>query len=120
MKLVRYLGDGGSARPGILIDDRVVPLADVAPGAPTDMLDVIGAWDGLRDAVANTAASSGTALNKVKLKAPKDSRDRPELRRSYRRIEGGWSQNTHRASLVLQAADVRERAFRRGSDAARV
>src|SRR5258707_415338 len=70
MKLVRYLGDGGSARPGLLIDDRVVPLADVAPGAPTDMLDVIGAWDGLHDAVANTAASSGTALNKVKLLAP--------------------------------------------------
>jgi ureidoglycolate lyase len=70
MKLVRYLGDGGSARPGLLIDDRVVPLADVAPGAPTDMLDVIGAWDGLGDAVANTAASSGTALNKVKLLAP--------------------------------------------------
>jgi ureidoglycolate lyase len=70
MKLVRYLGDGGSARPGLLIDDRVVALADVAPGAPTDMLDVIGAWDGLRDAVANTAASSGTALNKVKLLAP--------------------------------------------------
>ena len=99
MKLVRYLGDGGFARPGLLIDDRVVPLADVAPAAPTDMLDVIGAWDGLRDAVANAAESSGTALNRVRLLAqsrgPERFRDRPQLRRSHRGIEGGWNKNTH-------------------------
>jgi 2-keto-4-pentenoate hydratase/2-oxohepta-3-ene-1,7-dioic acid hydratase in catechol pathway len=70
MKLVRYLSEGASARLGLLIGDRVVPLADVAPGAPTDVLDVIGAWEGLRDALTNAAASSGIALNKVKLLAP--------------------------------------------------
>ena len=70
MKLVRYLSEGASARLGLLIGDRVVPLADVAPGAPTDVLDVIGAWEGLRDALTNAAASSGIALNRVKLLAP--------------------------------------------------
>jgi 2-keto-4-pentenoate hydratase/2-oxohepta-3-ene-1,7-dioic acid hydratase in catechol pathway len=70
MKLVRFLGDGGSPAPGLLFDNRVVPLADIAPGAPTDMLDVIRAWDELRDALAGAAESSGNALSGVKLLAP--------------------------------------------------
>ena len=54
MKLVRYLSDGVSARLGLLIDDRVVPLADVAPGAPTAEI---------RAAAANFCGSLSSTLN---------------------------------------------------------
>lgn len=71
MKLVRFSTAVHPGQPGILIADKVVPVAALDPDAPTDMCDLIAAWDTVAPKLAG-AEESGAALpaSDVTLLAP--------------------------------------------------
>ena len=69
MRLVRFSTEGGPAIPGLLADGRVHSLADIFPGASTDMLDIIADWDRIHPAL-KAAKGAGLALDQVTLHAP--------------------------------------------------
>ena len=72
MRLASYLADGGQHAAVLASDQTLVPVADLVSGAPSDMLDVLGAgprlWDQLRSAAAT--AKRGQPLSSAKLLAP--------------------------------------------------
>jgi ureidoglycolate lyase len=70
MKLVRYSEGGAGAQAGILVGDRVVPVATLAPDAPQDMNALIAAWDSLAPRLAAAATAPGVPLSQVRLLAP--------------------------------------------------
>jgi ureidoglycolate lyase len=71
MKLVRFLTEGGRAASGILMDDRVIDLAELVPGAPLDMIGVIDDWDRIKGPLAARAQDAlGAPLDKARLLAP--------------------------------------------------
>jgi 2-keto-4-pentenoate hydratase/2-oxohepta-3-ene-1,7-dioic acid hydratase in catechol pathway len=72
MRLVTFLAEGGERVGVIGEDETVVPLDDVAPGAPRAMVDVIAGWPDIEPRLADTAlrALAGTPLDRVRLTAP--------------------------------------------------
>jgi len=72
MRLVTFLAEGGELVGVIGEDETVVPLDDVAPGAPKAMVDVIAGWPDIEPRLADTAlrALAGTPLDRVRLTAP--------------------------------------------------
>ena len=71
MKLVRYSKGGADGVPGILVGDKVVPLAALAPDAPTDMRAVIAGWDAIAPKLKGAESSDAAiALSDVTLMAP--------------------------------------------------
>jgi 2-keto-4-pentenoate hydratase/2-oxohepta-3-ene-1,7-dioic acid hydratase in catechol pathway len=72
MRLVTFLAEGGERVGVIGEDETVVPLDDVAPGAPKAMVDVIAGWPDIEPRLADTAlrALAGTPLDRVRLTAP--------------------------------------------------
>jgi ureidoglycolate lyase len=71
MRLVSFsLGDA-PAVPGVIVDGRVLALADLMPDAPKDTNDVIAGWDRVKTAINGAAPSAGGApLDQVTLRAP--------------------------------------------------
>jgi 2-keto-4-pentenoate hydratase/2-oxohepta-3-ene-1,7-dioic acid hydratase in catechol pathway len=72
MRLVTFLAEDGERVGVIGEDETVVPLDDVAPGAPKAMVDVIAGWPDIEPRLADTAlrALAGTPLDRVRLTAP--------------------------------------------------
>src|SRR5262245_26015475 len=71
MRLVRFSRAGAPGQSGILVGDAVVPLAALVPDAPSDMSDVIAAWDRLASRLGGAAGSTAAIpLSQVKLLAP--------------------------------------------------
>lgn len=75
-RLVSYM-EGGAARAGVLIGDRVIPAARLLPGGGIDATSVLGllrTWDKSHDRLVDAAQtvkpSDGLALADVKLLAP--------------------------------------------------
>lgn len=64
MKYVTFERDGAAAV-GVVTAERVIALADLVPEAPADMIGVIRAGDGLRDAI--QAALTQTSLQAIPL-----------------------------------------------------
>jgi 2-keto-4-pentenoate hydratase/2-oxohepta-3-ene-1,7-dioic acid hydratase in catechol pathway len=74
MKLVTYQANGSDARLGVVVDGKVVDLAEASGGRlPTDMRSLIeqgeGALQTARE-IAGQGSAKGTPLNDVKLLAP--------------------------------------------------
>ncbi|MGH2377203.1 MAG: fumarylacetoacetate hydrolase family protein [Candidatus Limnocylindria bacterium] len=72
MRLLSFGTDDGE-RVGVIGEDgTVVPLDDVAPGAPKAMVDVIAGWPDIGPALRDPAlrALAGTPLDRVRLTAP--------------------------------------------------
>lgn len=70
MKLVRFSEGGGAGQAGLLVGDKVVPVAALAPDAPADTCDLIAAWDRIAPMLAGAASAPGIPLSQVKLLAP--------------------------------------------------
>lgn len=70
MKLVRFSEGGAAGQAGLLVGDRVVPIATLAPEAPTDINDLIAAWDSLSPRLAAASTAPGIPLSGVRLLAP--------------------------------------------------
>ncbi len=75
-RLVSY-SDGGTAKAGVLVKERVLPAAALLPGLDVDRTSVLGllrAWDmvhpRLHSAALNAQASDGVSLSEIKLLAP--------------------------------------------------
>ena len=75
-RLVSY-SDGGTAKAGVLVKERVLPAAALLPGLDVDRTSVLGllrAWDTvhprLHSAALNAQASDGVSLSEIKLLAP--------------------------------------------------
>ena len=95
MRFVSYIA-GRRPRAAVLTpDNTVLPIAELVPGGPEEMLDVIeggsGLWDRIRDAVAAAAkgsAGGGQPLGSVQLAAPI-----PKPRRNVLCV--GWNYQEH-------------------------
>lgn len=72
MRLVRFSHNGSVPAPGLLIDGKIVALADVAPDAPSSMVALIAAWDSFAPTLATASAAGGLPLDAVELHAPVD------------------------------------------------
>lgn len=70
MKLVRFSEGGAAGQAGILVGDKVVPIAALAPDAPEGTNDLIAAWDDLAPRLAGAATAPGIPLAQVRLLAP--------------------------------------------------
>lgn len=71
MRLVRFSRAGAPAQPGLMVGDAVVALASLVPDAPTDMCEVIAAWDSLAPRLGGAAGSAAAIpLSQVTLLAP--------------------------------------------------
>jgi ureidoglycolate lyase len=70
MKLVRFSENGGAGQAGLLVGDKVVPIAALVPDAPADTCDLIAAWDRIAPKLAGAASAPGIPLARVKLLAP--------------------------------------------------
>ncbi|HZD89097.1 MAG TPA: fumarylacetoacetate hydrolase family protein [Pseudolabrys sp.] len=75
-RLLSY-SDGGTAKAGVLIGDRVLPAASLLPGLDVDRSSVLGllrAWDAvhprLHAAAQNAKLGDGVSLSEIKLLAP--------------------------------------------------
>ncbi len=90
MRLATFVSNVGPRAAIIGADDTLVPVADLVPGGPTDMLGVIEAgpalWDTLRRAAAS--ARGGTATSSARLLAPI-----PTPRRNVLCV--GWNYSEH-------------------------
>ncbi|MBN8629884.1 MAG: fumarylacetoacetate hydrolase family protein [Rhodobacterales bacterium] len=70
MKLVRFSEGGAAGQAGLLVGDKVVPVAALVPDAPADTCDLIAAWDRIAPKLARAAEAPGIPLAKVRLLAP--------------------------------------------------
>lgn len=71
MRLVRFSQAGKAAQAGLLVGDKVVPIAALVPDAPADMCAIIAEWDRLAPRLAGAAGSpAALPLSDVKLLAP--------------------------------------------------
>jgi ureidoglycolate lyase len=71
MRLVRFLTEGGRATPGILVDDRVIALADLVPDTPPDTIGIIDDWDRIKGSLATRPKLGlGAPLDEARLLAP--------------------------------------------------
>ena len=90
MRLVSYISGRRPRAAVVASDSTVLPIADLVPGGPEDMLDVLdrGAelWDRVRQAAAS--ASGGQPLSSVQLAAPI-----PKPRRNVLCV--GWNYQEH-------------------------
>jgi 2-keto-4-pentenoate hydratase/2-oxohepta-3-ene-1,7-dioic acid hydratase in catechol pathway len=90
MRFVSYIAGRRPRAAVIAPDNTVLPIADLIPGGPDDMLDVIeggpGLWDHIRQAA--RAASTGQPLGSYQLAAPV-----PKPRRNVMCV--GWNYSEH-------------------------
>lgn len=71
MRLVRFSKSGGTTEIGVLTGDKVVPLAALAPDAPTDMKALIADWEAQAPKLAGAEGhGAAVALADVTLEAP--------------------------------------------------
>jgi 2-keto-4-pentenoate hydratase/2-oxohepta-3-ene-1,7-dioic acid hydratase in catechol pathway len=92
MRFVSYIA-GRRPRAAVLTpDNTVLPIAELVPGGPEEMLDVIeggsGLWDRIREAAGRGSASGGQPLSSVQLAAPI-----PKPRRNVLCV--GWNYQEH-------------------------
>jgi 2-keto-4-pentenoate hydratase/2-oxohepta-3-ene-1,7-dioic acid hydratase in catechol pathway len=90
MRFVSYIAGRHPRAAVIAPDNTLLPIADLVPGGPEEMLDVIqsgpGLWDRIRQAA--RSASSGQPLGSVQLTAPV-----PKPRRNVFCV--GWNYSEH-------------------------
>ena len=90
MRLASYFEDGRARAAVVAADDTLVPVADLVPGGPDDMLDVLDTgpqlWDRLRSA--GSGAGRGRPLSGARLLAPI-----PRPRRNVFCV--GWNYSEH-------------------------
>ncbi|MDP3898103.1 MAG: fumarylacetoacetate hydrolase family protein [Mesorhizobium sp.] len=70
MRLVRFSAGDAPAMPGLLVDGRVYPVADLAPEAPRDIAGIIADWDRLGLSRNALPTGKGLPLDRVTLRAP--------------------------------------------------
>ncbi len=70
MKLVRFSEGGAAGQAGILVGDKVVPIAALVPDAPEVTNDLIAAWEDLAPRLDRAATAPGIPLAQVRLLAP--------------------------------------------------
>ena len=120
---VRATGEHVStARPrtGLVVGDEIVDLTDPAIGLPGDMVALLALGSDALGALRHGAGQPGAAVDRrprSQLTAPVPSSSlvsghRPQLRRPHRRAR---ARAPRVPDLVLQAADLRDRAGRRRS-----
>ena len=73
MRLVRFTHDTAGPANGLLVGDKVVPLAALVPDAPASMREVIAGWDAIAPHLAGAGAAAGLPLAEVRLLAPIDA-----------------------------------------------
>jgi 2,4-didehydro-3-deoxy-L-rhamnonate hydrolase len=90
MRLASFLVDGHPRAALVAADQTLLPLTDLVPGAPADMLDVLAAGPPLWDQVRAKAGSAGggEALRSATLAAPI-----PRPRRNVMCV--GWNYSEH-------------------------
>jgi 2-keto-4-pentenoate hydratase/2-oxohepta-3-ene-1,7-dioic acid hydratase in catechol pathway len=90
MRFVSYMVGGGPRAAVLASDNTVLPVAELVPGGPEEMLDVVaggsGLWERLREAA--RSASGGQPLGSVQLAAPI-----PKPRRNVLCV--GWNYQEH-------------------------
>jgi ureidoglycolate lyase len=71
MRLVRFATKDNPSRAGVMIDDAVVALGDLLPGAPTDTINVIDRWEEIKGPLAKRIAERAVSpLREATLLAP--------------------------------------------------
>jgi 2-keto-4-pentenoate hydratase/2-oxohepta-3-ene-1,7-dioic acid hydratase in catechol pathway len=112
MRLVTVTGTDGRPFAGVLAGDRVLPVADVVPGGPVTMLDLLDAGPELFDTLARGVAKdevSGVALAGVTLLAPLPRpRNIVAIGRNYREHAGeeGLEPPEHPAIFLKHSSSV--------------
>src|SRR5215213_5761722 len=90
MRLASYLDDGRARAAVVAADQTLVPVSDLVPGAPDDMLGLLASSASLMDRLkqAATSAGNGRQLSQAKLAAPI-----PRPRRNVFCV--GWNYSEH-------------------------